>query len=60
MTHSSDTPAPAADALPTTPQPYRAPELTTLGSIEVLTAGPDSGNLDQIFGGTGGFQDSTS
>lgn len=60
MTHTSDTPALTADPLPTTPQPYRAPELTTLGSIEVLTAGPDSGTLDQLFGGSGGFQDSTS
>ena len=58
MTHTPDTQA--ADSVTTAPQPYQAPKLTTLGSIEVLTAGPDAGSLDQLVGGDGGFQDSTS
>ena len=60
MTPSSDLQAPTENE-PTPLQPYQAPEMTALGSIEVLTAGPDSGSIDQIYGGSGGFQrDSTS
>ena len=37
--------------------PYVAPSLTPLGSVESVTAGPieRGGNLDQLFGGIGGF-----
>ena len=58
MTHSSDSQALLPTALPpSAPRPYAVPELTELGMIESLTAGPDSGAIDQIFGGTGGFMD---
>lgn len=56
MTFSSDLPILADDDTAPAPRPYQAPELTPLGSIDVITAGPDSGNIDQIFGGSGGFQ----
>ena len=55
MTHSSDLQTPVADAAPA-PRPYEAPELTTLGAIEALTAGPDdAGAIDMIVGDDGGF-----
>lgn len=57
MTPSLPTPSvPEADA----PKPYDAPALTALGTVTTVTAGPDGGNLDQLFGGGGGFQDQTS
>ena len=48
--------------VPASPKPYQAPALTDLGSIDVITAGPDTGgNIDMIYGGEGGFvRDSTS
>lgn len=58
MTTLSQTPTDRPTA--TEPQPYQTPKMTELGTVEVLTAGPDSGNLDSLIGGTGGFQDSTS
>lgn len=63
MTDSPMTPASAPAAPPS--RPYTAPSLRPLGSIEAVTAGPvaDGGDLDQLFGGTGGFNavpDSTS
>lgn len=42
------------------PRAYAAPALTTLGTIDALTAGPNSGSLDQLVGAGGGFQDATS
>ena len=42
---------------PLAARPYAAPSLTPLGSVDGLTAGPDGGSIDQIFGGSGGFQD---
>lgn len=53
-THSlrTDAQAPIADA-----KPYAAPELQPLGSISGLTAGSDTGTIDQLFGGNGGFGD---
>ena len=50
MTPTDPTPAPE-------PRPYAAPSLTPLGAVDALTAGPDGGAIDQIFGGSGGFQD---
>lgn len=35
---------------------YEAPEVIRLGSVEDLTKGPDSGSIDSLFGGNGGFQ----
>lgn len=37
-------------------RPYVAPVLTPLGAVGDRTAGPDSGAMDGIFGGSGGFQ----
>ncbi len=42
--------------MPSPPHPYDAPTLTELGSVEAVTAGPDSGNIDALVGGSGGFQ----
>lgn len=60
MTSTPQTP-PRSDAPrhPSSPDrlPYEAPSLTSLGSVGTVTAGPKGGNLDQIFGGTGGFQE---
>ena len=51
-------PTPDESALP---KPYQAPALTELGSIDVVTAGPDNGDLDMIVGSSGGFmRDGTS
>lgn len=37
-------------------KPYATPDATLLGSIDSLTAGPESGALDCLFGTTpGGF-----
>ena len=35
--------------------PYEAPRLTVLGDVRVITQGPLTGAIDQIFGGNGGF-----
>ena len=53
MTDSPMTP----DSTPTPARQYTAPSLVPLGTIDAVTAGPnaDGGNLDQLFGGTGGF-----
>ena len=53
-------PVPAPTNPPSAPRPYTAPQVTILGSIEALTAGPSSGSIDQIVGASGGFQDGTS
>ena len=37
------------------PRPYTAPVLRAYGSVSELTAGPESGNLDQLVGSSGGF-----
>ena len=37
------------------PRPYDAPTLRAYGSVSELTAGPESGHLDQIAGSSGGF-----
>lgn len=62
MTHAPDSAGPTADLASKAPKPYQPPALTALGSIEVLTAGPDSeGSMDSIVGAPGGFtRDSTS
>lgn len=39
---------------------YTTPALSDLGSVAAVTAGPHSGNLDQLVGGSGGFIDTTS
>lgn len=39
------------------PRPYRAPEVSDLGVVSALTAGPSGGSLDQLEGASGGFQD---
>ena len=58
MTDSTTTPPPA----PTPSRPYAPPSLTVLGTVEAVTAGPDSGGaMDNIVGMPGGFTaDSTS
>lgn len=54
MTHD---PSPEAGRLDApAPKPYESPTLTALGAVDAVTAGPDGGNIDQIFGGSGGFQ----
>ena len=60
MTPNTNLPSPKDDALPQTPRAYAAPALTALGTVEVLTAGPEGGSIDQIVGSSGGFQDATS
>ena len=60
MTHSPDLPTPSDDAPAPALRPYQAPDLTLLGTVDVLTSGPNSGNIDQIYGGSGGFQDTAS
>lgn len=52
MTPDSQTPAPSTPAAP-----YSPPSLTPLGTVDALTAGPNEGAIDQIFGGSGGFQE---
>lgn len=37
-------------------KPYDAPALESLGTLAEHTAGPDGGNIDQLVGGSGGFQ----
>ena len=36
-------------------KPYAAPHLSDLGTVGAVTAGPDTGTLDQLGGATGGF-----
>ena len=39
-------------------QPYAAPHVLPLGAVRALTAGPvkdQNKNMDQLFGGSGGF-----
>jgi hypothetical protein len=39
-------------------QPYERPDVAPLGAVRAVTAGPvqdPDKNLDQLFGGTGGF-----
>ena len=36
---------------------YTPPHLRPLGSVEAVTAGDQSGTLDQLVGSTGGFLD---
>lgn len=59
---NSSTPLTPPEPSPLSQKPYASPEMTTLGTIESVTAGPSSsGNLDQLVGSSGGFQaDSTS
>ena len=35
---------------------YRAPSVARLGSLVDVTAGPESGSIDQLVGASGGFQ----
>lgn len=37
-------------------RPYHPPSLRSMGTIEVVTAGPDNGDMDQLIGGSGGFR----
>ena len=55
MTLNPDTPSPEGAPSPT-PKAYARPALTELGTVEVLTAGPQGGSIDQIVGSSGGFQ----
>lgn len=48
-------PSSAAPAEPHAPKAYVSPELSPLGHIAGLTAGPDGGTLDQLANGDGGF-----
>ena len=49
MTDAHDTP-------PTAPaRPYTAPTLVALGTVGAVTAGPNTGTLDQLGGSSGGF-----
>ena len=50
------------DSTPTRPldgppsgKPYAAPSLDELGTIGAITAGPNTGTLDQLGGASGGF-----
>ena len=54
--------APAPPAQPTPAmRPYARPQMSPLGAVEAVTAGPDGGTLDQIVGSSGGFlEDGTS
>lgn len=57
--HLNSTPTPEGEAS----RPYEAPTLTTLGTVNAVTAGPDGDkNIDMIVGDEGGFarQDGTS
>ena len=39
----------------TRPKSYEPPVLKVLGEVGAVTAGPESGELDQLGGATGGF-----
>ena len=41
--------------IPTPAKPYCPPTLDDLGTVGAVTAGPDSGTLDQLGGASGGF-----
>ncbi len=56
LTPLPPTVAPPADVPLETSKPYVAPSLTALGFVEMVTAGPDNGAIDQMVGGSGGFQ----
>ena len=49
------TPSSLPPDAPRAPRPYTAPALRAYGSVSELTAGPESGNLDQLVGSSGGF-----
>ena len=49
MTTSSPSPTDAPA------RPYTPPALKVLGEVGAVTAGPESGELDQLGGATGGF-----
>ena len=40
---------------PAPPRPSAAPTLEVLGEIGAVTAGPNTGTLDQLGGASGGF-----
>ena len=47
----------AGSSAPPHTRPYAAPALEHLGTIEAVTGGPNTGNLDQIVGASsGGFR----
>lgn len=58
--HSPSAPHPESVHAPLAgKRPYSPPSVETLGAIEAVTWGPvqGGGNLDQLYGGTGGFRE---